>query len=233
MKISIRIIVFAIVFSSLFSCSQAPQEETEEEMGFKYYPEESIHHQTEEKQDTNKLQDIVSFRGLAGYVQPKMNKEDYEWVDGHAIIDWTDHLANVVFIDKHVGDSLFVKYPQFHDKVKALDGQKVQIKGYLIKLLDESPQLHILSAFPMSQCFFCGKSGLESIMDVLTIKKHPDFNMDDIITFRGTLHLNDTDMEFMNYMLKDAAIVDYKESETKPNLPKMTEDGFDFPENNH
>lgn len=134
------------------------------------------------------------------------NEEDYTWEDGYIVMDW-QFLSRVVFVDGYVNDTLAM-LPVFHDDIKVLEGKPVQISGYLIPFGEETGKLHFLSAFPMSQCFFCGAAGPESVMDVMTNKVHKEFEMDDQKTFRGKLHLNDYDLEYMNYILKDAELVD-------------------------
>lgn len=133
------------------------------------------------------------------------DKENYTWEDGHIVMDW-QFLSRVVFDEKYINDTLAM-VPIFHDEIQVLEGKPLQISGYLIPFGDTTGKLHFLSAFPMSQCFFCGAAGPESVMDVMTIKEHHDFEMDDEITFRGTLHLNDYNLDYMNYILKDAELM--------------------------
>lgn len=133
---------------------------------------------------------------------PVFHRDSFEWVDGFIDLDWK-YLSRVVFEDGYVNDTLAM-IPIFHDDIKILEGKPVQMSGYLIPFGEQTGKLHFLSAYPNSQCFFCGGAGPESVMDVMTVKAHHDFKMDDIITFRGTLHLNDSDLNYMNYILKDA-----------------------------
>jgi hypothetical protein len=133
---------------------------------------------------------------------PVFHRDSFEWVDGFIDLDWK-FLSRVVFEDGYINDTLAM-LPIFHDDIKVLEGQPVQMSGYLIPFGETTGKLHFLSAYPNSQCFFCGGAGPESVMDVMTTKAHHNFKMDDIITFRGTLHLNDSDLDYMNYILKDA-----------------------------
>ncbi|MGK0390041.1 MAG: hypothetical protein ACI94Y_002791 [Maribacter sp.] len=130
------------------------------------------------------------------------HRDSFEWVDGFIDMDWK-FLSRVIFEDGYINDTLAM-IPIFHDDIKVLEGQPVQMSGYLIPFGETTGKLHFLSAYPNSQCFFCGGAGPESVMDVMTVKAHLNFKMDDIITFRGTLHLNDSDLDYMNYILKDA-----------------------------
>lgn len=152
------------------------------------------------------------------------DKANYEWVDGHILTDWKmlsrviyeDRVMPVPDMDKEVlesysvlpGDSIVAMFPIFHDEIKVLEGKPIQIKGYLIPVEGEdSGKLHFLSANPNSSCFFCGGAGPESVMDVKTRRPHKDLKMDEILTFRGRLRLNDTDLNFLNYILEDAELV--------------------------
>lgn len=158
------------------------------------------------------------------------NADDYKWEEGYIVLDWA-FLSRIKYEDGYVnkttkktvyhkdikdnpklyaqyeGDTL-VMLPVFHDDIKVLNGKPIQIHGYLIPLEDKTGgKMHFLSAYPMSQCFFCGAAGPESLMDVLTKKPYKGLKMDDKLTFRGTLHLNDSDLDYMNYVLKDAILV--------------------------
>jgi hypothetical protein len=59
----------------------------------------------------------------------------------------------------------------------------------------------------MSQCFFCGGGGPESIAEV-TFKVDPGkFQVDDLITVKGKLKLNASDIEHVNFILEEAVLV--------------------------
>jgi hypothetical protein len=59
----------------------------------------------------------------------------------------------------------------------------------------------------MSQCFFCGGGGPESIAEV-TFKGTPSkFQVDDMITVKGKLKLNINDVDHVNFILLDAVLV--------------------------
>lgn len=92
--------------------------------------------------------------------------------------------------------------PQFGPEVQKLDSQTVIIKGYVLPL-DADGNQYVLSANPFSSCFFCGGAGQESIMELRLRKKKSRFETDQIVTFIGTLHLNDQELE-LNYILEDA-----------------------------
>lgn len=104
-----------------------------------------------------------------------------------------------------LGEYLF--YPTFSDALKALEGKEITMEGFYVPFAPEEGNYIILSKFPMSQCFFCGGGGPESIAEV-TFKGTPvKFQVDDLITVRGKLKLNVADMEHVNFILLDAVLV--------------------------
>ena len=101
----------------------------------------------------------------------------------------------------------YLYYPNFPEAVKALEGKEITMEGFYVPFAPEEGNYIILSKFPMSQCFFCGGGGPESIAEV-TFKGIPGkFQVDDLITVRGKLKLNATDMEHVNFIILDAVLV--------------------------
>ena len=118
------------------------------------------------------------------------------------IIDWKV-LAKVDFIDKYFPEfEAWYLIPKFQEEVKALDQKPIIIKGYIIPMDVEGGE-YALSAYPSSACFFCGGAGPESVIKLELAEKTERFDTDDIITFSGTLELNDSDVDNFNYILKN------------------------------
>ncbi|PTM04624.1 MAG: DUF3299 domain-containing protein [Bacteroidetes bacterium] len=118
------------------------------------------------------------------------------------IIDWKV-LAKVDFIDKYFPEfEAWYLIPKFQEEVKALDQKPIIIKGYIIPMDVEGGE-YALSAYPFSACFFCGGAGPESVIKLELAEKTERFDTDDIITFSGTLELNDSDVDNFNYILKN------------------------------
>lgn len=135
--------------------------------------------------------------------------EDYQ-PDSRGVYDitWLT-LTDVKFEEKIAPeDSALYLYPTFGKIVKSLDGKKVSIKGFVIPI-DATEHYYVLSANPFSACFFCGKAGPESIME-LELKSDPSraYEMDQFSTFEGTFKLNSTDVNHCNYMLMGTTLVD-------------------------
>ena len=119
------------------------------------------------------------------------------------IIDWK-FLSQVEFKDQYFEDyEAWYLVPVFSEAVQKLDGQKVIIKGYVIPMDVEGGQ-YALSAYPFSACFFCGGAGPETVMSLHFDKKPKRYETDDVVRFTGELHLNDSDFDDFNYVLKHA-----------------------------
>jgi len=107
--------------------------------------------------------------------------------------------------DEKLGEYLF--YPTFPDEVKKLEGKVITIEGFYVPFAPEGDDYIILSKFPMSQCFFCGGGGPESVAEVNFAKEPGRFQVDDLITVRGKLKLNSDDLDHINFILIDAVLV--------------------------
>jgi hypothetical protein len=97
--------------------------------------------------------------------------------------------------------------PKFGRRINALDGKKVQIRGFIIPV-DIVQDYYVLSANPYSSCFFCGQAGPESVMEIQLLKQYDGLRMDQVITFEGKLRLNADDIYQLNYILEEAEVVE-------------------------
>jgi hypothetical protein len=93
--------------------------------------------------------------------------------------------------------------PVFPKSIKNYDNKMVEIDGYVIPL-DKTGKTVVLSAFNMSECFFCGKAGPASVMTIFLRKPNKNYKTDQIVTFRGRLTLNEHDPKELFYVLRDA-----------------------------
>jgi hypothetical protein len=100
-------------------------------------------------------------------------------------------------------EAMFILFPTFGDKIKALDNKEVQLQGYIIPV-DVAANLYVLSANPYSSCFFCGGSGPESVVQLKMKKANAKFETDDVMKFKGVLKLNADDINELNYILDNA-----------------------------
>jgi hypothetical protein len=108
------------------------------------------------------------------------------------------------FNDK-LGEYLF--HPSFPADLKALEGKEITIEGFYVPFAPEEGEYIILSKYPMSQCFFCGGGGPESIAEVNFAKTPGKFQVDDLITVKGKLRLNADNADHLNFIIDQAVIV--------------------------
>lgn len=125
---------------------------------------------------------------------------------GEVEITWQT-LTDISYTKKfNPKEEMYFMYPVFGNSVKALEGKTVMIRGYMIPV-DESGETYVISAKPMAQCFFCGGSGPESLIELSFRKQGRRFKTDEIRTVKGVLKLNDSDVEHLNYILTSAEVV--------------------------
>lgn len=123
-------------------------------------------------------------------------------------MDMWNEFAKTKFEPKYyekIGEYLF--YPTFSAELKALVGKEVTLEGFYVPFAPEEGNYVILSKFPMSQCFFCGGGGPESIAEVTFKDGSTKFQVDDFITIKGKLKLNTDDVEHVNFIITDAVLV--------------------------
>lgn len=114
-------------------------------------------------------------------------------------------LADVHFKTTFRADlDTYVDVPRFGEKLQALNGQTIQLKGYFLPMELEDPKAIILSKNPYASCFFCGGAGLESVVEVHFAHTPTHFKPDEVITIEGKLQLNKDDFEHLIYIIKDA-----------------------------
>ena len=131
-------------------------------------------------------------------------------IDKNGVIqlDWK-MLGHIKFNEQFTPElDAYVPYPIFHPTIKQMEGKKIEIKGYIIPI-DEvgDDKLLVLSAYPFTNCFFCGGAGPETVMDIHINETHKRFKQDAVTTFRGKLRLNDSDLYYLNYILEEAELV--------------------------
>ena len=125
-------------------------------------------------------------------------------LNGQTHIDWTT-LADVIF-KKAYDSALGMTYDvaKFGDYVKDLEGKEVIITGYMIPL-DAFGVSYALSQNPNKICFFCGGSGPETVIDLQMKPKFiKRYQMDARLTMKGTLQLNENNLDGFNYVLVNA-----------------------------
>ena len=118
-------------------------------------------------------------------------------------LTWQD-LEDVTFEEKYYEDvDEYLWYPAFGESLTSLEGKEISIKGFLIPL-DVEANLYVLSANPYAACFFCGNAGPESIMSLKFDEAPRRYELDEVVTFKGELKLNSTNIDELNYILLHA-----------------------------
>ncbi len=97
--------------------------------------------------------------------------------------------------------------PSFDSKIKSHEGMEITLRGHYMPMDLENNKVIILSKYPYAQCFFCGGAGPESVAEIVFPLKRPKLKADQIITVVGKLQLNDTDVDHLNFILKDASLI--------------------------
>lgn len=102
-----------------------------------------------------------------------------------------------------------VEKPMLNPLIKTLEGKEIEVEGYIIPLTGKVEQSHfMLSRYPQSMCFFCGKAGPESAAQVFTKDGKKIAFTDKKIKVKGTLRINVTDVTNLLYTLEDGIIID-------------------------
>ena len=99
-----------------------------------------------------------------------------------------------------------VDIPVFSNQIKELEGQTVEVKGYIIPIEGyKSHKEFMFSAFPYNMCFFCGGAGPETVMEVSALE--PIEYSAEQIRIKGKLVLNDDDINRMMYILEEVVLI--------------------------
>jgi hypothetical protein len=123
-------------------------------------------------------------------------------------IDPWNEFAKTKFESKYyekLGEYLF--HPSFPSEIKAMAGKELTIEGYYVPFSPEEGSYIVISKFPMSQCYFCGGGGPESVLEVNFARNPGKFQVDDLITVKGKLRLNTDDLDHLFFILDQATLV--------------------------
>ena len=97
----------------------------------------------------------------------------------------------------------------FNPLVTALDGKEIELDGYIIPITGQVEQNHFMfSKFPQNMCFFCGKAGPESAMQVFLKGSDTVAFTTDKIKLKGTLKIFQDNSSGLIYALESAELID-------------------------
>ncbi len=118
-------------------------------------------------------------------------------------ITWKQ-LADVKQIAKYNRQfEMDIMYPVFGSSVKKLAGKQWVISGYMVPL-DIQSGLYALSQNTYAACFFCGAAGVESVISLKFRNRPKRYNTDDFCYIKGTLELNDSNVNDFIYIFRHA-----------------------------
>jgi len=122
---------------------------------------------------------------------------------------WTI-LGMVTFTSSYNPDLLIeTKIPKISGAIEKLDGKEIEIEGYMIPLTGQVTQSHfMLSKYPQSTCFFCGKAGPETAMQVFMKDNRKVKITERKVKVKGTLYINPKDASSLLYTLENAQLTD-------------------------
>ncbi|MEO0896437.1 MAG: hypothetical protein AAFY71_08580 [Bacteroidota bacterium] len=105
--------------------------------------------------------------------------------------DWTE-LSKVRFMrGLDLSTGYLVDKPKFNSAIRKLDGQEIEISGYILPA-DIEGKTYVLSQNPYAACFFCGGAGMESVMNLWLTDYDKRYELDQFVKFKGILRLNDS-----------------------------------------
>lgn len=113
-------------------------------------------------------------------------------------------LGTISYKKKTVKDYGEVDFPVVNPKLKSLGKKTVVISGFIIPIDSKN---YAISKNVFAACFFCGKSGPETLAGIKFRGSLPKLNTDQYVTLKGTFRYNETDIEDWIYHIEDAVIV--------------------------
>ena len=117
-------------------------------------------------------------------------------------INW-ELLGNVTFEKEYSEELGFTaNKATFDDGLLSFDGQEVVITGYMIPM-DALGINYVISKNPHASCFFCGKAGPETVIQlVFKPSAMRRYKTDEYLTLKGKLKLNKINDLNLTYMME-------------------------------
>lgn len=113
-------------------------------------------------------------------------------------------LGDIKYVKKQHKTYGEVMFPQVNAKLKLTNKKRIVMSGFIIPIDNKS---YALSKNVFASCFFCGKSGPETIMGIKFKGETPKLKTDQYVTLEGNFRYNDADVEDWVYHVDDAVIV--------------------------
>jgi len=114
-------------------------------------------------------------------------------------------LGDIKYIRKKHATYGEVEFPQVNMKLKMMQKKTIFMSGFIVPIDNKN---YALSKNVFAACFFCGKSGPETIAGIkFKGGAFPKLKTDTYVTLKGTFRYNETDVEDWIYHIEDTVIV--------------------------
>ena len=113
-------------------------------------------------------------------------------------------LREIKYIRKKHASYGEVDFPLVNTKLKKMQSKQVVISGFVVPIDNKN---YALSKNVFAACFFCGKSGPETIVGLKFKGATPKLKTDTYLTIKGTFKYNETDVENWIYNMDQVEIV--------------------------
>ena len=116
-------------------------------------------------------------------------------------------LGEIKYMKKKHASYGEVDFPVINTKLKKLAKKTIVMSGFIVPIDNKN---YALSKNVFASCFFCGKSGPETIMGIKFKGATPKLKTDTYLTIKGTFRPNEDDVENWIYNCENAEIVNGK-----------------------
>lgn len=113
-------------------------------------------------------------------------------------------LGEIKYVRKKHASYGEVDFPLVNTKLRKLQSKPVVISGFVVPIDNKN---YALSKNVFAACFFCGKSGPETIVGLKFKGATPKLKTDTYLTIKGTFKYNETDVENWIYNMEQVEIV--------------------------
>jgi hypothetical protein len=113
-------------------------------------------------------------------------------------------LGEIKYMKKKHASYGEVDFPIINTKLKKLAKKTIVMSGFIVPIDNKN---YALSKNVFASCFFCGKSGPETIMGIKFKGATPKLKTDTYSTIKGTFRPNEDDVEDWIYNVENAEIV--------------------------
>ena len=142
---------------------------------------------------------MMSFSDRATSIEKTTNKSSIS----SDTLTWK-MLGDIKYVRKKHATYGEVEFPQVNMKLKTMQKKTVYMSGFIVPIDNKS---YALSKNVFAACFFCGKSGPETIAGIKFKGATPKLKTDTYVTLKGTFRYNETDVEDWIYHIENAEIV--------------------------